>query len=115
MAWPLATDYSAVIQDPGRCFRDPELAAGRTVAADLLRLPLTWSGNFANVYKIECPGQTWAVKCFTRQVEGLEGRYAAISRHLERHRRKFAVEFRFLEQGIRVKGAWFPVLKMRWV
>ena len=45
----------------------------------------------------------------------MQARYAAISSHLERNRRKFAVEFRYLEEGIRIKGNWFPVLKMRWV
>src|SRR5262245_31103070 len=100
MAWPLATDYSTVIQNPAGCFGDPELAAGAS-ATDMLGLPLTYAGGFANVYKMSCPGeQTWAVKCFTRQVSDLHARYALISQHLERNRRKFAVEFRYLDEGI---------------
>src|SRR5204863_36492 len=27
----------------------------------------------------------------------------------------FMVDFAYLEQGIRVRGAWYPVLKMQWV
>jgi hypothetical protein len=116
MAWPLAIDYSSVIQNPGSCFADPELAAGQPAAADMLGLPFTYAGNFANVYKMVCPGdQIWAVKCFTREVADLQDRYALISQHLGRRRRKFAVEFRYLEQGIRVKGSWYPILKMHWV
>ena len=62
MAWPLATDYSTVIQNPGTCFADTELAAGQS-ATDMLGLPLTFAGNFANVYKLLCPNdQAWAVK-----------------------------------------------------
>jgi hypothetical protein len=115
MAWPLATDYSSVIQNPASCFADAELAAGQPVV-DLLGLPLTYAGNFANVYKVLCPNeQAFAVKCFTRAVADLQERYAAISAHLERARRRFAVQFRYLEQGIKVKGAWYPILKMRWV
>jgi hypothetical protein len=115
MAWPLATDYSSAIQNPVTAFADPELAAGRP-AEDLIGLPLTYAGNFANVYKMVCAGeQTWAVKCFTRQVIDLQERYALISQHLERVRRRFAVEFRYLDQGIKVKGEWCPVIKMRWV
>src|SRR5438105_4350694 len=115
MAWPLATDYSSVIQNPAGCFADAELAVGQP-ATDLLGLPFTYAGNFANVYKMECPGdQTWAIKCFTRPVADLQERYARISEHLEKNRRRFAVEFRYLEQGVKVKGAWYPLLKMRWV
>src|SRR5262245_60147588 len=114
-SWPLATDYSAAVQNPAGCFADAELALGQP-AADMLGLPLTYAGNYANVYKMECPeSSAWAVKCFTRQVADLQQRYAAISAHLDRNRRKFAVEFRYLQEGVRVKGAWYPALKMRWV
>src|SRR5262245_48937356 len=101
--WPLATDYSSAVQNPAACFNDTELASG-LAATDMLGLPLTYAGNFANVYKMQCADQAWAVKCFTRQVADLHSRYAAISQHLERVRRKFAVEFRYLDQGIRIKG-----------
>ncbi len=115
MAWPPATDYSNAIQNPAGCFADAELAAGRP-ETDPLGLPLSYAGNFANVYKVVCPGeQAWAVKCFTREVPDLQQRYALISDHLERHHRPFAVEFRYLEQGVKVRGAWYPILKMRWV
>src|SRR5436309_1109395 len=102
MAWPLAIDYSSAIQNPNSCFADAELAAGQP-ATDMLGLPLTFSGNFANVYKMDCAGgQSWAVKCFTRSVDDLQQRYASISQHLDRNRKRFAVEFRYLDQGIRV-------------
>jgi hypothetical protein len=122
MAWPLATDYSSAIQNPASCFADPELAAGQS-AIDLLGLPLTYAGNFANVYRMQClgepgavgPGRDWAVKCFTREASDRQHRYAFISQHLERHRRRFAVDFRYLAEGIRIKGQWYPILKMRWV
>ena len=38
-----------------------------------------------------------------------------LPRHLEQARLPFTVEFQYLEQGIRVRGEWFPVLKMGWV
>ena len=55
MAWPQAIDYSSAIQNPGSCFADAELATGQP-ATDLLGLPLSFAGNFANVYKLVCPG-----------------------------------------------------------
>jgi hypothetical protein len=115
MAWPQATDYNAAIQNPQVSFADPDLRQGQAVA-DLFGLPRPHSGNFADVYQIQCPGNpSWAVKCFTREVPHRQQRYQAISDHLRQTQRAFIVDFHFLEQGIRIGAEWFPILKMRWV
>jgi DNA-binding beta-propeller fold protein YncE len=115
MGWPLSQDYNEAIQSPATSFRDPELRQGEAVL-NPLGLPLPRSGNFADVYETTCPGGAkWAVKCFTRPVAGQHERYAAISRHLQDVRLPFAVAFQYLDEGIRVRGRWYPVLKMRWV
>ena len=116
MAWPYSQDYNEAVQSPRTSFSDPELQAGRAVA-DALGIPRPCSGNFADVYQVECPasGARWAVKCFTRQVPGLRERYAEVSAHLSRAGLPFTVDFQYLEQGVRVRGAWYPVLKMQWV
>jgi pimeloyl-ACP methyl ester carboxylesterase len=115
MAWPQATDYAAAVQNPAVSFSDADLRQGQVVG-DLLGLPRPHSGNFADVYQIQGPGgQAWAVKCFTREVHNLQGRYQAISEHLAQHPRAFMVDFHYQEQGICVRGQWFPIVKMRWV
>jgi WD40 repeat protein len=116
MPWPVSQDYNEAIQDPKAAFGDLELQNGQ-LKLNSLGLPLPCSGNFADVYEVSCPAtQTkWAVKCFTRQVRGLRERYTAISKHLQQANLPFGVDFQFLERGIRVRGDWFPVLKMRWV
>ena len=77
---------------------------------------MPYSGNFADVYQVRCPdGSRWAVKCFTREAVGLRERYQEISDHLRQARLPFTVDFSYLEQGIRVAGRWYPVLKMQWV
>jgi hypothetical protein len=115
MGWPHSQDYNEAIQSPARNFADPDLRAGQAVI-NTLGLPMPFSGNFADVYEIRCPdGQRWAVKCFTREVSGLHQRYDAISRHLRRVKLPLTVDFSYLEQGIRVAGHWYPVLKMEWV
>jgi hypothetical protein len=116
MAWPLSQDYNEAIQDPAQSFSDPELRGGQPTL-NALGLPMPRSGNFADVYEVHCPatGNKWAVKCFTREVPGLQPRYAAIGEHLAKLKLPFAVEFRYLEQGIRIRGQWYPILKMRWV
>lgn len=115
MIWPNATDYNAAVQNPQLCFRDDDLRQGQA-AGDLFGLPRPHSGNFADVYQIQGgDGQSWAVKCFTRPVPGLQTRYHAISEHLRHAQRAFMVEFHFLEEGICIRGQWHPLVKMRWV
>jgi formylglycine-generating enzyme required for sulfatase activity len=121
MAWPRQTDYNEAIQNPRLCFKDPDLRQGQP-DTDRLGLPRPRTGNFADVYKVHSPGpHAWAVKCFTREVNDLHARYRAISAHLRQARRQqqdclpFLVDFDYLEEGIRVAGRWYPVLKMRWV
>ena len=116
MAWPSATDFIEAVQDLRVSVEDEELRGGEVVRTPL-GLPMLWSGNFADVYKIHCPatGNTWALKCFTRQVQGLQERYRCIAAHLEQAQLPFTVDFQYLEHGIRIGGERFPVLKMRWV
>ena len=108
--------FIEAVQDLHGCVEDEELRDGE-VACTPLGLPMLWSGNFADVYKIHCPAtcSTWALKCFTRQVRGLQERYRSIAAQLEQARLPFTVDFQYLEQGIRIGGKWFPALKMRWV
>jgi pimeloyl-ACP methyl ester carboxylesterase len=45
----------------------------------------------------------------------LRPRYQAISEHLRQAQRAFMVEFCYLDEGICIRGQWFPIVKMRWV
>jgi WD40 repeat protein len=114
MAWPLSQDYNEAIQDPASSFADPELKQG-SAATNALGIPMPRSGNFADVYEFTCPTRKWAVKCFTRQIPGIRERYKEISAYLKQTPLPFMVEFAYLEQGIRIRGEWYPVLKMNWV
>jgi hypothetical protein len=115
MNWPVSQDYNEAVQTPASSFADPELRAG-TPATNALGIPMPHSGNFADVYEMRCPGGArWAVKCFTRQVIGLRERYQEISRCLRAAGLPFTIDFTFLEEGIRVHGRWYPILKMQWV
>jgi len=115
MPWPSSTDYNEAIQNPQHCFGDPELRQGQT-ALNAMGIPWPRSGNNADVYKVVAPNaKPWAVKCFTREVHGLRERYQAISDHLQQADLPFMVRFQYLEEGIRIRGQWYPVVKMRWV
>jgi HEAT repeat protein len=111
----MSQDYNEAVQHPPANFSDPELSLC-TVVTNPHGIPLPCSGNFADVYEMRGPGERrWAVKCFTRYVAGLGQRYEAISRHLQKTQLPFAVPFKYLDQGIRVRDQWYPVLKMQWV
>jgi len=115
MGWPLSQDYNEAVQSPRTSFADPDLKGGEVILGPM-GLPMPRSGNFADVYQVRgADGRMWAVKCFTRPVAGLGDRYAEIDEQLREARLPFAVGFRFLPEGIRVRGQWYPVLKMEWV
>ena len=115
MGGPLSQDYNEAIQSPARNFADPDLKRGTAVRNEM-GLPMPCSGTFADVYQVRCPdGSPWAVKCFTRQTPGLGERYREISRHLRAAKLPFTVDFHYQEEGVRVRGRWFPLLKMQWV
>jgi hypothetical protein len=114
MAWPTPQDYNEAVQNPNLVFADPELRTGHA-ELDRLGLPRPRSGGFASVYRMQCGQRDWAVRCFLREFYDQQQRYAAISDHLARVRLPYTVGFTFLRQGIRVRGQWYPILKMEWV
>src|SRR6476661_1124589 len=115
MSWPMPQDFNESIQNPSHAFNDPDLKASQPVVGPT-GLPLPRSGNFADVYQLRgADGREWAVKCFTRPVAGLAERYAKVSEALAKAGLPFSIGFSFLGEGIRVGGAWRPVVKMEWV
>lgn len=114
MPWPIASDYNDAIQSPTSCFADPDLKRG-TVQLDRLGLPQASSGMFASVYDVSTPTGRWAVKCFLTSIDDQPFRYDAISKHLASAQLPFMVHFRYLPNGILVRGQWYPILKMEWV
>jgi hypothetical protein len=111
--WPTPQDYNEAIQSPAICFADGELRAS-VVETTALGLPRPITGNFASVYRVSGGGRDWALRCFWRDFSDLGDRYAAISAHLGAARLPYTVPFEYLQRGIRVQGAWYPILKMAW-
>ena len=114
MSWPTPQDYQEAMQNPRTFLADSELQKGHA-EEDQLGLPRPISGGFASVYKVKCPNQTWAVRCFLKQYLDQQQRYDAISKQLIVSKFPFATHFHFLKTGIRVQGEWYPIMKMEWV
>jgi len=112
--WPSLGDYSAAIQNPRNCFTDPELAGGRA-STNRLGLPNLAAGNFAVVYQVQNGSRTLAVRCFSHPVTDQQQRYDILSQHLRRFWHPALVDFAYLAQGIRVRGQWYPIVRMEWI
>ena len=115
MPWPSTPDFTDAIQTPDKCFEDVELAQGQPTYHPSRGTPLVYSGNFAAVYPVICGSRKYAVRCFTRQVNGQQVRYGHLSDYLRYTLPPTLVEFEFHERGIRVRGEWYPIVKMEWV
>ena len=114
MAWPGIPDFSDAVQNPGLCFEDNDLVQG-DVTVTHRGLPLVYSGNFACVYKVSNGTREFAVRCFTREVNDQQHRYTQLDQYLSAARPDTFVRFQYLDRGIRVKGQWYPIVKMSWV
>ncbi|WP_127509291.1 protein kinase domain-containing protein [Actinoplanes solisilvae] len=112
--YPNGSAYVGALQHPQTAFTDPDLRAG-TVQENVLGFPDPRSGNFASVFKVTSPTGQWAVKCFTRQVEHQQQRYAAIDAALNRLEHAALVHFNYQPEGVNINGTRYPLLKMQWV
>lgn len=114
MSYPQIVEYNDAIQSPDRTLNDPELRNG-SVKTNQLGLPLALSGGFALTYEVSSVGRRFAVRCFHREVPGIEQRYAAISNKIRSLNSDYFVDFDFQPSGIKVGGKSYPLLKMDWV
>lgn len=114
MFWPSAQDYNEAIQNPATSFADQDLRRG-AVESNKLGLPKVMSGAFASVYKINSGESPWAVRCFLNSRPDHQERYKHVSDFVLFDDLECTVPFYYLEQGIKIKGTWYPILKMEWV
>jgi hypothetical protein len=118
MSWPLASHFSAMLQNPGLAFRDPVLRRCR-IAKDERNQPRPWSGAFAVVYKglHADGGGAFALRIFTTESPERRERYDNISEYLKGRRLACLVPFEYRDRSIRSAGdgKWYPLIVMDWV
>lgn len=114
MSWPTPQDYNEAIQAPQLCFSDPDLRGG-TVETTALGLPRAITGAFASVYKVQQGDKAWAVRCFLNNRTSQRSRYERISQFVVFDDLECTVDFHYLDEGIKIRGMWYPCLKMLWV
>jgi len=107
-------EFQEAVQSPSLCFQDAELSTG-TPVTNKLGLPRPICGQFASVYDIKTGNSHYAVKCFLRNIPNQHDRYAKISEHLNRQKTPHFTTFEYQNNGIRVHGDLYPLVKMAWV
>ena len=115
---PSALDYQGAMQDWSEVLGDPELRGAVPDMDPVWGTPKPFSGNFALTFPMTLAGGVRvAVRCFLRGSGTLEQRYRAISAAiagLPSGVRGHFVGVGYQAQGIRVRGRWWPVVRMEW-
>jgi hypothetical protein len=117
MSWPLASHFSAMLQNPPVAFRDPQLQCC-AIEKNERGQPRPWAGAFAVVYKgIDPTKGPFAVRVFTTESPERRERYDLISAYLKGRKLNCLVDFEYRDRSIRSAGdgKWYPVILMDWV
>ncbi len=114
MAWPTGAKYCDALQNPSLAFQAPSLKSG-VPRCGVLGFPIGACGAFAVVFKVDCGGTSYAVRCFTRTVTDQQMRYAAISAALRPLSLRSLVTFDYLVDAVLVQGVRYPAVQMEWV
>ena len=119
MNYPLISEYIEAIKSAEDNFA--ELSYLRPVLGND-GMPVMSVGNFAVVFKMkdEQSGNSYALKCFTKEQEGREEAYREIAKEFESVSSPYLVSVRYLEKELFVDTdqtteTEFPVLLMDWV
>ena len=118
MPWPTTTDFTEAIQSPSICFRGNQELADAQVAlyqrTGRQGMPVVASGQFACVYQLHTPIRDIAIRCFNREVQDQHQHYEWLHEYLDAALPDSFVRFRYLQQGIMVRGKWYPIVQMDW-
>jgi len=114
MPLPRGDEYNVAVQNPRISFDDKDLKSS-TVETYPSGLPKPYSGGFTITYKLSNNQKSWAVRCFHRDISDLKRRYQAIEAFLSKNNSKYFVEAKYLEEGIKVNGRAYPIIKMQWL
>ena len=73
------------------------------------------SGGFSRVYLVERHCQTFALRCWIKDIGDAESHYAKVSAYLKQTTLPYFIDFEYVSEGILVDGIKYPVIRMEWV
>ncbi len=112
--WPTGTEYAASVQQPSTSFADPELRTGELTLTPL-GIPASASGQSAIAFHMQATERPVAVRCLLNAHDDGRKRYKALQEHVEAYNVPSVVPAKWLDEGVRVHGRWWPVVIMPWV
>ena len=115
MLWPNRIEYTQAVRDyPHVSLRDPDLRGGKVkVGKD--NFLLSYAGGFSIVFPINVVSKTFALRCWTQEVDNAQVRYQKISDYLGQVSLPWFVDFKYAPEGIMVMGKKYPITRMEWV
>ena len=119
MQWPLASQFSAMLQRPETAFRDPALKAF-SIERDRFGQPRPWDGGVCRRLQrcsTQRRGRPMALRVFSSASPERRDRYDAVSAYLRGRRVRCLVDFEYRDESVRAAGhtQWFPLILMDWI
>ena len=113
MPWPSLSDYAQAVGGyPHISILDPELQGGTPRRGPNNNL-MVYSGGFSGVFPIEKSSDTYALRCWTKDIGDAETRYREIENYLKQCCLPYFVDFAYVPEGVLVNGI-YPITRMKW-
>ena len=114
MEYPSRDDYAQAVGNfPNVSILDPKLKDGTPARGDDNFL-VVYSGGFSSVFPLTVGSNTFALRCWIRDIGDVETRYQEISNYLKQRNLPYFVDFEFVPEGILVNGTRWPITRMEW-
>ena len=115
MQYPNKEDYVRAVQRR-ESFTSAELRRAEFVPDPVWQIPKPAAGTSAVVFKAVVEGEEQALRFFTRDEASSSDRYEALQEHFTTRNLVSCVAMsRWIDDGIRINGRTWPVLRMQWV
>ncbi len=114
MPYPSLTDYTEAVRDyPEISILDLKLLCCRARRGPNSQVE-SFPGGFSIVFPLSDGLDTFALRCWIRDIEDAQSRYQKISDYLMRVALPYFVDFEYVSEGILVNGIKWPITRMEW-
>jgi serine/threonine protein kinase len=110
--YPSGESYVNAVRNLNVCVIDPSFKGGQPRKTGFLIEQ--YAGGYSRVFPIRVGKKTLALRCFTSDVKDAKYRYQMVSTFFNQCHLDWFVDFEYVENGIRVKGKAYPIIRMEW-
>lgn len=115
MQWPSRAEYTEAVRDyPHISLQDSRLRGGNP-RRGRDNFVISDTGAFSIVFPIDMVSETFALRCWVKDVGNGQNRYEKISAYLRQKDLPYFVDFEYVPEGIWVNGVEYPITRMEWV